>query len=202
MTAAPGSWRDGSWRDGAWAHGRWAYPALFLGSVIESTILPWPIEFPLLAIMLRGRGHVFPAAAVVTIGSAVGCIISFSFGAFAYGLVAPLLADNPDWAAAVETARAKAEARGALFAFIGMMTPAPVQITSFACGLAGVALPAFALASLAGRTIRYFSMAVLVYFFGEAIMDWWRARRRPVRRLIVAGLVLAFVIALVATLAL
>ncbi|MGD2131946.1 MAG: VTT domain-containing protein [Maricaulaceae bacterium] len=195
MTAA-----SSSWRDGAWAHGRWAYPALFVGSVIESTVLPWPIEFPLLAIMLRGRGHVFPAAAVVTVGSVIGCVIAFSFGAFAYGLVEPWLAEHPDWAAAVEVARGKAEARGALAAFIGMMTPAPVQITSFACGLAGVGLPAFVLASLAGRTVRYFAMAVLVYLFGEAIMDWWRGRRTLVRRLIVAGLVVLFLIALVATL--
>ena len=53
-----------------WTRSGWAYPALFLGSVLESTLLPWPIEFPLLAVMLRGRAHVFPAALAVTVGLA------------------------------------------------------------------------------------------------------------------------------------
>jgi membrane protein YqaA with SNARE-associated domain len=177
----------------------YAYPALLLGSVVESTIFPWPIEFPLLAVMLRGRGHVFPAALAVTTGSVLGCLAAFLVGALAFDAVAPWLVEHPSWAAAVETARAKADARGAAAVFVGMMTPAPVQITSFAAGVAGVGLWIFLVASAAGRAIRYFAMAVLVFAFGERIMSWWRARSRRLRRIGLAVIAVVFVLALVAT---
>jgi membrane protein YqaA with SNARE-associated domain len=184
----------------AWTRGGYAYPALFLGSVIESAVVPWPIEFPLLAIMLRGRGHVFPAALVVTLGSAGGALIAYAAGVYAFDSVAHWVAEHPRWAEAVDAARAKAVARGGWAAFIGMMTPAPVQITSFASGAAGVGPWAFFAAALAGRGIRYGSMAVLIYAFGPRIMSWWRARSRRVRLGLIAAICVLFVIALVAAL--
>jgi membrane protein YqaA with SNARE-associated domain len=187
-----------AWTPPGWTKGGFAYPALFVGSLIESTILPWPIEFPLLAVMLRGRGHVFPAALAVTAGSVLGCLAAFLVGALAYDAVAPLLLDHPSWAAAVEAARAKAEARGAGAVFIAMMAPAPVQIASFAAGVAGVGLWAFLAAAAAGRTIRYFAMAILVFAFGERIMAWWRARSTRARRIGLALIGVVFVLALIA----
>jgi membrane protein YqaA with SNARE-associated domain len=182
----------------AWTRGSFAYPALFLGSVIESAVVPWPIEFPLLAIMLRGRGHVLPAALVVTLGSVTGALAAYAAGVFAFGSVAEWISDHPRWAEAVEVARAKAEARGGWAVFIGMMTPAPVQITSFAAGAAGVGPWAFFAAALCGRAVRYGSMAVLIYAFGPRIMSWWRARSRRVRLGLIAAICVLFVVALVA----
>jgi len=175
------------------------YPALFAGSIIESTVFPWPIEFPLLAVMLRGRGHVFPAALVVTAGSIVGGAIAYVVGVAAFDAMAPVLAEHENWSRAVAAARERAEARGAIAVFLAMMTPAPVQITSFAAGAAGVGASAFLVAISMGRALRYLAMAVLVFAFGETIMDWWRARSRGVRRAMVAGLAAAFLGALWAT---
>jgi len=182
-----------------WTRGRWAYPALFAGSLIESTIFPWPIEFPLLAVMLRGRGHVFTAALVVVVGSVLGGLIAYVVGAAAFDAMAPTLAEHENWADAVAAARERAETRGAIAVFLAMMTPAPVQITSFAAGAAGVGGAAFFVAIAAGRALRYLAMAVLVFAFGQTIMDWWRARSRNVRWAIMAGLAVAFVVALWAT---
>lgn len=184
----------------AWTRGRWAYPALFLGSVIESSIFPWPVEFPLLAVMLRGRVSVFPAASAVILGSVVGCLIAFAAGAAAFGAAESFLQSHPSWAGAVEAARTRIEEGGALTVFLAMMTPVPVQITSFAAGASGVAAPAFAGAVILGRSARYLAMAVLVFAFGERVMTWWSARRRSVRRAFLAGLVAAFVLALWASL--
>lgn len=184
----------------AWTRGALAYPALFLGSVVESAVVPWPIEFPLLAVMLRGRGHVFPAALVVTLGSVGGALIAYAAGVYAFDGVADWIARHPRWAEAVDAARAKAVARGGWAAFIGMMTPAPVQATSFAAGAAGVGAWAFFVAALAGRAIRYGSMAVLIYLFGPRIMSWWRAQKRSVRLGLIAAICVLFVAALVAAL--
>ncbi|MEO1040086.1 MAG: VTT domain-containing protein [Pseudomonadota bacterium] len=179
------------------ARGRWALPALYLGSVIESSVLPWPIEFPLLAEMLRGRGHVFPAAIAVILGSVTGCLISFGVGAAAFGLVAPLLTET--MASDVAGARTRIEDAGVWAVFVGMMTPVPVQFTSFAAGLAGVGFAGFVIAVTVGRSIRYMSMAVLVFLFGEEIMAWWRRRPPLLRRISVALFVIAFIAVLVWT---
>ncbi len=81
-----------------------------------------------------------------------------------------------------------------------MMTPAPVQITSFAAGVAGVGTWAFLGASALGRTIRYFAMAILVFAFRPRIMAWWRTRSRRTKRVGLAIVAAAFVLALIAAL--
>ena len=146
-----------------------AYPALFLGSVLESTLAPWPIEAPLLAVMLRGRAHVFPAAFIVVLGSIVGCVIAFVASAALLQYAIGHVVD----AAALEAAQTRLEARGGWAVFFGMMTPVPVQVTSAAAGLAGLSFSSFLLAASTGRTIRYLSMAVLVFWWGPAIRSWW-----------------------------
>lgn len=165
------------------ARGRRALPALFIGSVIESSVLPWPIEFPLLAVMLRGRGHVLPAVLAVTAGSALGCAISYVAGLAAFEALAPLV----EGTGSLEAARARMEEAGAWAVFLAMMAPVPVQLASFAAGLSGVPVGWFVLAVVTGRFLRYAAMAVLVYLTGERLMAWWAARSRRVRA---AGLAL------------
>lgn len=155
------------------ARGRWAVPALFIGSFIDSTVFPWPVAFPLAAQMLRGRRFVFPAAIAVTAGSVLGCLVMYALGLLAYeALAATVLSGSGE--TAVEAARERMQAKGALGVFIAMTTPIPVQITSVAAALAGVGPVWFLAALIAGRVARYFSMALILYFFGEAIVSWWR----------------------------
>lgn len=183
------------------ARGRWALPALFAGSVIDSTVFPWPIAFPLAAQMLRGKRYVFPAAIAVTLGSVLGCAIMYGVGLLAYEAAAAVILADPSAAAAVEAARARIETAGAWAVFLLMMTPAPVQLTSFAAALAGVGPGAFVLALIAGRTLRYFSMAVVLYFFGGAIVAWWRRLSRPARWAMIALFTAVFAGMIIAALA-
>ena len=159
------------------ARGRRALPALFAGSVIESSVLPWPIEFPLLAVMLRGRRHVLPATLAVTAGSALGCLIMYLAGLAALEALAPFI----EGAGSVEAARSRMETAGAWAVFVAMMAPVPVQLASLAAGLAGVPVSWFILAVITGRFLRYAAMAVLVYLVGERLTAWWAARSWRVR---------------------
>ncbi len=183
-----------------WTRGAWAYPALFVGSIVESALIPWPIEFPLLAVMLRGRGHVFPAALVVIAGSAVGAVLAFLVGLGAYALIEPWIANRPGLADAIASAREGVAVGGAWAVFVGMMTPVPVQITSVAAGLAGVGPAAFALAAFSGRFVRYMAMAVPVFFAGRTLMAWWEKRSRAVKAALIGAFALAFLAALAAAL--
>lgn len=175
---------------------KWAYPALFLGSVVDSTIFPWLIELPLTALMLRGRAHVFPAAITVWAGSVLGYVIMFAAGAWAFEAASAFLAGRVDWLDQVQGARDTVTDRAAWPVFVSMFTPAP-QIVSFAAGAAGLSVQAFLLACLVGRALRYGSMAILVFFFGEQIITWWRRLPLAVRIGVIVALVAAFAASLI-----
>ncbi|WP_270374752.1 YqaA family protein [Marinicauda sp. Alg238-R41] len=190
-------WR---WRMGRAARRGWALPALFFGSFLESAIFPWPIEFPLLAEMLRGRKHVFPAALATALGSAAGAMAVFAIAGIAAGLVEAWVTARPEFASDLDEVRARLELRGGLAVFVAMLTPVPVQLTSLAAGFAGLSAPVFALAVLCGRCLRFAAMAVLVFFYGERLMEWWRARPTPWRHLATGFFVALFLVALAASL--
>lgn len=178
--------------------GPFALPALFFGSVLESTVLPWPIEFPMLAFMLRGRPQTIAVTLVVSLGSVTGCFLAFLAGALALEALDGFISARPGLAASLEAARIRVEALGAPAVFFAMLAPVPVQLASFAAGAAGLGAPAFLLAAFVGRTLRYAAMGVLVYAFGPAVLDWWArlpaALRRGVRVVLVvmfAGLLIS-----------
>ncbi|MCR9130114.1 MAG: hypothetical protein NXI12_11375 [Alphaproteobacteria bacterium] len=162
--------------------GRWALPALFAGSVMESTVLPWPIEIPMLAYMLRGRRQTVVVTLVVSAGSVTGCFLAYLAGTATLEALQGFIAARPGLEAGVAESRARIEALGPAAVFLAMLAPVPVQVASFAAGAAGMAAPAFLLAAAAGRTLRYAAMGVLVFAFGPAIMAWWADRPAWLRR--------------------
>lgn len=155
------------------ARGPLALPALFAGSVLESTLLPWPIEFPLLAYMLRGRRQVVEATLVVTLGSVLGCVLSYWAGRLALDLAAEFISARPDLALSLEGARARIDAYGAWAVGVSMLTPVPVQLSSFAAGAALIPAPLFVLAAFSGRLVRYGAMGVLLFIFGRRVLWLW-----------------------------
>lgn len=163
--------------------GRFALPALFAGSVMESTVLPWPIEIPMLAYMLRGRPQTVAVTLVVSAGSATGCFLAFLAGAAALEALEGFIAARPGLEAGVAASRARIETYGPPAVFFAMLAPVPVQAASFAAGAAGMGAGPFILAALTGRTVRYAAMGAVVYAFGPAIQDWWSRRPRRLRRM-------------------
>lgn len=179
--------------------GRWAVPALFIGSFIDSTIFPWPVALPLAAQMLRGRAYVFPAAAAAALGSILGGLLVYTLARLAYDTIAPLIVDDSSAAAAFAEARTRMEAGGAVAAFIAMLTPMPVQLTSLAAGLAGVGGVWFALAITLGRGIRYFAMGLVLYAVGDRIVARWLWLPRWGRWLVIGFFAALFVMLIAAS---
>ena len=146
----------------------------------------------MLAYMLRGRMQTIVVTGVVALGSVTGCFIAYLAGAAALGALEGFIQARPDLAASIASARARVDAVGPPAVFFAMLAPVPVQLASLAAGAAGMAAPAFLLAALTGRTLRYAAMGVLVYGFGPAILTLWSRVPRTVRRIAVLGVVAAF----------
>lgn len=175
------------------ARGRHALVWLFFGSVVESGIAPWPIEFPLLHQMLKGRRHVAPATAVVALGSAVGALVAYSAGALALDAAQTVFAGGPTGSGQFAAAAERLREQGAAAVFLAMLAPVPVQIAGAAAGAAGLSPAVFFAAALAGRTVRYAAMGVPVYFFGDKVIAWWRRRPKALRRAGVFVLIALFI---------
>lgn len=190
------SWKRRSWlwraRLDRAARGRAALPALFVGSIIESSLLPWPIEFPLLAYMLRGRREVVLSTLVVALGSAVGCLLSYWAGRAAFALVFEFFETRPALLSALDAAQSSIDRQGALAAGLAMLSPVPVQITSFAAGAAGMSPWVFFMAALLGRLARYGAMGVFLFVFGDRVLLGWRAMPGWLRRTITIGFLSLF----------
>lgn len=174
------------------ARGTKALPALFAGSVVESSVFPWPIEFPMLAYMLRGRRETVLVTVVVALGSAIGCLLAYSAGRAAYGLALEFVAARPGLQAGVDLALVRIDRFGPIAVLLAMLTPVPVQISSFAAGLVQMSAPAFFLAALLGRLIRYGAMGVIVFFYGGRVVSAWRRLPRGARGSAVGAIWLVF----------
>ncbi len=156
------------------ARGRWALPVLLLGSVLESTVFPWPIEFPMIAYMLRGKRAAAEVITIVTLGSVVGCFLSYLAGRAAFDALEGFILARPGLEANLELARQRIEAWGPLAVAFAMLAPIPVQAASFAAGLAEMSVWIFLVAVAAGRSARYWAMGAVVFLFGDQIAAWWK----------------------------
>jgi membrane protein YqaA with SNARE-associated domain len=169
-----------------------ALPALFLGSVLESSFLPWPIELPMLAYMLRGRWQAAIVTVIVTLGSVTGCVLIYALGRASYGLVADFVSARPSLEAALALAKARIDEEGALAVGFAMLAPTPVQVASLAAGLAHMNPFIFVVAAFIGRSLRYWAMGGLVMIFGPAILDMWRRLPRRLQLTMIVALALVF----------
>lgn len=139
--------------------------ALFLIAVAESSVFPIPPDVLLIALCLGDPSSALWFASVCTAGSVIGGAIGYGIGRYGGR---PLL---KRWFAAetiepVERyyARWNAWATG-----IGGLTPLPYKLFTIAGGVFAVDFRVFLAASLVARGLRFFSIAALIYWFGESI---------------------------------
>lgn len=176
------------------SRGRWALTFLFLGSVLESTVLPWPIEFPMIAYMLRGKRAVVKVVVVCVLGSVVGSALIYFAGRAAFEAFEGFIMARPDLQSGLETAQAWIEDWGALAVAATTLAPVPVQMASVAAGLAEMAIWAFLPAIAAGRAIRYGAMGVLIILFGDAVTAWWENQPKRLKQGALGVFVVLFVV--------
>jgi len=142
--------------------------ALFLIAFAESSFFPVPPDVLLIALCLGRPTSALWFATLCTVGSVLG-------GAFGYGLGRyggrPLLKRwfGPHRIAPVERyyERWNAWATG-----IGGLTPLPYKLFTIAGGVFAVRFSVFLLASLVARGLRFFTIAILIYYYGESIRSF------------------------------
>jgi membrane protein YqaA with SNARE-associated domain len=164
-----------------WAHTPYGTPALFLLAMAESSFFPVPPDVLLIALAVSVPSRAFRFALVCSAGSIIGGMIGYlighglwydtggNFSVFArfffdyvpgfttelFKIVGDKYNENAFWAV-----------------FTAGFTPIPYKVFTIAGGVCKIDFLVFALASLIGRSMRFFLVAAFIWKFGGPITAW------------------------------
>jgi membrane protein YqaA with SNARE-associated domain len=151
-----------------WVEGLSASPygswALFIIAFAESSFFPIPPDVLLIALALGDPERAFFFALICAVGSVLGGVLGYGIGLYG-GRPLLLRLFKSERVKAVETYydRYNAWATG-----IAGLTPLPYKIFTIAGGAFAIRFRVFVLASAISRSLRFFAVAALIYFFGDA----------------------------------
>ncbi len=152
----------------SWAshpHATWYLGGL---SFAESSFFPIPPDV-LLAPMALGRPHLaLYFASITTIASVLGGVLGYAIGYFALEAVSPWLHQLGYWDR-YTTVQAWFVEWGFWAVFAAGFSPVPYKLFTIAAGTMSMSLPAFVLASLISRGLRFFLVAFLMMWGGPAM---------------------------------
>lgn len=139
-------------------------------SLAESSFFPIPVDIMLAPMVMAERAKAWRFAAVTTVFSVLGGIIGYFIGLYLLEAITPILHKLGYWDS-YQTAVGWFAEWGFITVFIAGFTPIPYKVFTIAAGASAMALLPFVIASLVGRSGRFFLVAGLVYAFGQKIED-------------------------------
>ena len=144
---------------------------MMLFAVLESVIIPIPVDPLLVATVLARPARWVRLTAGCTIASVIGGGIGWALGGVLGVGIVGILGMLPAAIAAPEkftAVQAGFVEFGMLLVFIGAFTPLPYKVIAVSAGIAGIALIPFLLASLVGRGLRFAIIAGIARHHGNA----------------------------------
>ncbi len=152
-----------------WAATPYALPALVVLSFAESSFFPVPPDVLLIALCFCRPERWFSLAAWCTIASVLGGLLGYYIGWGLWEAVGLPIVRMYNGEAVVETVRAWYEVYGFFGVLIAAVTPIPYKVFTIASGMMRFDLGQFVLASVLGRAMRFFLVAVLIRLCGARI---------------------------------
>lgn len=138
-----------------------------LASLLESTVVPIPLEAVMVPLMQARREKLWLIALMATIGCIIGALFGYALGYYLFDIIG-------DWAINMfsspeqfEVVKQKMQTQGFWFVMTLGIVPVPFQIAMLAAGATKYSLGFFLLATTIARAVRYFGLALVVYFVGD-----------------------------------
>lgn len=144
-------------------HAEWYLGAM---SFAESSFFPIPVDVLLVPMCLAKPENSWRFAAIATVFSVLGGVAGYFIGYLAFEAIEPWLADSHYWSA-YETARLWFDKYGVWTVFVAGFSPIPYKVFTIAAGVASLTFPGFFVASLIGRSARFFLVAGVVKYAGN-----------------------------------
>ena len=138
-----------------------------LASFLESTIVPIPLEAVMVPLMQARRESLWKIALMATIGCVIGAIFGYALGYYLFDMIGQWLIDTFFSQDQFENVKQNMQSQGFWFVMTLGIAPIPFQVAMLAAGATKFSLPLFLLATVIARAIRYFGLAIVVYYAGD-----------------------------------
>jgi membrane protein YqaA with SNARE-associated domain len=171
-----------------------ALPALAAISFIESSIFPIPPDVLLVPMVLAHPSRAWRYALVATIASVIGGYLGYAIGYYTFAAIGQPILEFYHIMDKYETLKASFDEWGAWIIIAKGMTPIPFKLLTIASGALRFDLATFTVASIVSRSLRFFLVAALLWWFGEPIRRFIERRLTLVTSAFVVVLVGGFVV--------
>ncbi len=152
-----------------WAHTPYGVWALFILAFTESSFFPIPPDVLLIALAISIPAKSFRYALICSIGSVIGGLFGYLIGYGLMDIVGFPIINFYDMQEQYEKLRHSYEKYDVLIVFIAAFTPIPYKLITITAGAFQINIITFTIASLVGRSLRFFLVAWLIHKFGKRI---------------------------------
>lgn len=146
-------------------------------SFLESTIVPIPLEAVLVPLMQARREKLWLIALMATLGCMMGALFGYTLGYYLFDALGDWIITSFSTPEQFENIKQKMLEQGFWFVITLGVLPIPFQIAMLAAGATKYSLTLFLLAAAIARSIRYFGLAMIVYFTGDQAEKMVREHR-------------------------
>mgnify|MGYP001385068011 FL=1 len=141
-------------------------------SFIEAIFFPIPPDVLLIPMILANIKRAWLYAFVTTITSVMGGLVGYAIGYLAYEQIAEPLLLSLGKQAAMNLFSISINENGFLIVLTAGISPIPFKVVSVMSGFTQMPVFVFLLSALLGRATRFFVVATLLKYYGEAIKSF------------------------------
>ena len=153
----------------SWADRRRGVWALFFIALLESSVFPIPPDVLLVALCVGSVAKSYKFALICTAGSILGGMIGYAIGYWGFEAIGKPIIAFYNGEASMQKVQSFYDEYGFWGNLLAAVTPIPYKVFTIASGAFQFSLDQFLLASILGRSLRFFGLAMALYFFGASI---------------------------------
>ena len=142
---------------------------LSLISFAESSFFPIPPDLLLIPMALASKTKAIFYAFICTFSSVLGGILGYTIGYFFYNTLGIYIVEFYHLENSFSVFEDYYKEFGILIVLGAGITPFPYKFITIASGVFGLNIFLFIIISIVGRGLRFYLIAILLYFFGEKI---------------------------------
>lgn len=174
------------------AEGPYAYGVLAAIAFAEASFFPMIPDIVMAPMILADRRRAVQISIWCIVWSVIGGAFGYAIGSVFYDSIGQWLVSFFGIASAVDGLRVKFAQNSWIILAVGLFTP--FKLVSISAGIASVPFPLFMLYTTITRSIRFFAVGALLYYFGQPVRMFLEKWLEHVLVAIVVIIVILFVL--------
>ncbi len=170
-----------------------ALAVLLIVSFVESSFFPIPPDILLIPMILARPREAWRLAALCTLASVAGGMLGYAIGYYLFDAIGRAVLEFYQPMDSYDALQAGFAEWGVWIIIIKGMTPIPYKLITIASGVAQFDFLVFIGASIVSRSLRFFLLAALLWWFGDGVRHFIERRLTLVTTIFAVALVGGFV---------